>query len=249
MRASSLPDPMSLPALPLAPGTGRGTVLFVEGPETWSVPEQDAVVLAVREGWWPRLEIVSQGVRACVTDGSGLASRPSLGVAAVGGIDRDLLRPGEVVEVDGTAGRLNIEGVSEQPVVTALLERADGKILLLRRSDRVGSFRGRWAGVSGFLETPEPLDQALTEVREETGLPPTALRLVRSGRCVLARDGARVYVVHPFLFRVERAEVRLDWEHTDAEWVDPEEITRRQTVPKLDRVWKALAGPADARKS
>ena len=152
-----------------------------------------------------------------------------------------MLREGESVTVDGTHGSLAIRGVEEVAVVPAFLEREDGAILLLERSDRVGSFQGRWAGVSGFLEDPTPLDQIYREIREEVGLEANDLRLAAAGPPTLARDGARVFVVHPFRFRAERTEIRLDWEHTRAEWVAPAEIRRRPTVPKLDQVWESVA--------
>ena len=45
-----------------------------------------------------------------------------------------------------------------------------GKILVLKRSGKVGSYQGAWAGVSGYVEEDEqPLDTALKEVEEETG--------------------------------------------------------------------------------
>src|SRR5262249_21058093 len=53
-------------------------------------------------------------------------------------------------------------------VVTCLLLRTDQqetRMLLLRRSQRVGSYRGRWAGVSGFVEpNVSPDEQAYTEI-------------------------------------------------------------------------------------
>ena len=58
--------------------------------------------------------------------------------------------------------------MKEIAVVTCFLTHR-GRILLLKRSDRVGSYRGRWAGVSGYMET-EPDAQALVEIFEETGL-------------------------------------------------------------------------------
>ena len=143
---------------------------------------------------------------------------------------------------------MTISGVEEVRVVTAFLERDDGRILLLKRSPRVGSFQGAWAGVSGFLEDPTPLDQAYREVREEVGLARDALELRSTGAPVLARDGFRIFVVHPFRFRVYDPEIRLDWEHVRAEWVDPSEIRRRPTVPKLERVWESLCMP-DPRKA
>lgn len=163
------------------------------------------------------------------------------------GIDLDVLREGEAVTLDGERGTVELPGAEAVAVVTSFLERADGRILLLRRSERVGSFRGHWAGVSGFLEDATAEEQALREIREETGVEAKHLTLAARGRLVYARDGARVYVVHPFRFRSDAPEIRLDWEHTEHAWVDPAEIGRRPTVPKLDRVWAAVAprGPGE----
>ena len=45
--------------------------------------------------------------------------------------------------------------------------------------------------------------------------------------------------MHPFLFSVPPVEIRLDWEHTEYEWVEPEEIGRRPTVAKLVEVYRS----------
>src|SRR5258707_3943038 len=68
-------------------------------------------------------------------------------------------------------------------VVTSFLLRTDTaqpRILIVRRSQRVGSYNERWAGISGFVETGvTPDEQAFTEIREETGLQREQLRLPR----------------------------------------------------------------------
>jgi 8-oxo-dGTP diphosphatase len=208
----------------------------------WTTGRREAKgVLALPVAWWPPTHGLPSGVRAVILHGIPGASDASVTVPVVGGIDVDVLREGETVEVDGTAGTITIDGVEEVGVVTAMLERADGHILLLERSAKVGSFQGRWAGVSGYLEDPTPLDQAYREVREEVGIGREDLELRSSGSPVMARDGAKIFVVHPFRFEVRTTELTLDWEHVRAEWVLPEEIHRRPTVPKLDRVWDAVA--------
>jgi 8-oxo-dGTP pyrophosphatase MutT (NUDIX family) len=146
-----------------------------------------------------------------------------------------------VVRVDGRAGTVELEGVEEVQVVTSFLEDAEGRVLLLRRSSRVGSFQGRWAGVSGFLEDPTPEAQARREIAEETGFRSEEIHLERRAAPIYARDGHRIFVVHPFRFRVKRGTVKLDWEHTDYEWVAPSAIGKRTTVPKLLEVWNAVA--------
>jgi len=100
-------------------------------------------------------------------------------------------------------------------VVTCfLLRRGEGgdEVLLLRRSERVGTYRGRWAGVSGYLEARSPLEQAYREIEEEVGLgrgdPSTgsgqAVRLLAEGEPLTVLDETidTRWTVHPFLFEM-----------------------------------------------
>ncbi len=124
--------------------------------------------------------------------------------------------------------------LEEKHVVTCFLEHK-GKILLLRRSAKVGTYRRSWAGVSGYIETND-IDQAYTEIREETELYKNDVRLVRKGEPieVIDRNLNRKWVVHPFLFHVKDPEkVKIDWEHTEMRWIKPSEMRRYHTVPGL----------------
>jgi hypothetical protein len=48
----------------------------------------------------------------------------------------------------------------------------------------------------------------------------------------------RKWVVHPFLLAVKnRAQMRLDWEHSEMKWVAPETIPTYPTVPQLWETW------------
>lgn len=119
-------------------------------------------------------------------------------------------------------------------VVTAFLEH-DGKILLVRRSQAVGTYRGCWSGISGYLEH-EPLEQALIEIREETGLSGDETELVKEGEPLEIFDAEqnRRWRVYPFLFHVKRPDaIRLDWESLELRWIMPSEIDNYQTVPSL----------------
>ncbi len=119
-----------------------------------------------------------------------------------------------------------------------LLRRRDrgDEILLLRRSGGVGTYRGRWAGVSGYLESRTALEQAQREIEEEAGLARRDVRLLAEGEPLVVPDeqiGIR-WSVHPFLFEVLRPDqVRLDWEHTESRWVSPGELARLDAVPGL----------------
>jgi ADP-ribose pyrophosphatase YjhB (NUDIX family) len=240
MNAGGILRSMTLPALGVVPGRATGRVHLADDPLRWESGRPFPEVLALPALWWPPTEPLPAGVVAVLLHGVPPEAGPAGDVPVIARVDADVVREGDEVEVNGTIGRFRIDGVEEVEVVTSFLERADGRILLLERSEKVGSFRGHWAGVSGFLEDATPLDQALREIREETGLASDDLELTVAGTPVLARDGSRVFVVHPFRFLTRNTEIRIDWEHNRAEWVVPTEIGRRRTVPKLDRAWESV---------
>ncbi len=131
-------------------------------------------------------------------------------------------------------------------VVTCILLRHDvqpAHMLLLRRSERVGSYQQHWAGVSGFVEAGvSPEEQAFTEIREETSLQREQVQLVRRGEVVEHIDEqlGRHFYIHPFLFNVLAPEqVQTDWEALEMRWIDPLTLSTYATVPKLQEVYEA----------
>ncbi|HUX87669.1 MAG TPA: NUDIX pyrophosphatase [Chloroflexota bacterium] len=130
-------------------------------------------------------------------------------------------------------------------VVTSFLEY-EGKILILRRSERVGSYRGRWAGVSGSIDSGHsPEEQARVEIREETGLTDDDVVLLATGEPLAVADAANGYhwLVHPFRFRVLHPDrIQTDWEHVERRWIDPSDLATFETVPSLIDAWQRVAG-------
>jgi 8-oxo-dGTP diphosphatase len=124
--------------------------------------------------------------------------------------------------------------LQEKKVVTCFLESA-GEILILRRSEAVGSYRGKWAGVSGYIEST-PDEQALTEIEEETSLKRDDVELIKKGEPLAVEDeglGTR-WLIHPYRFRIkDRDKIKIDWEHQESRWINPEDIDNYPTVPKL----------------
>ena len=148
--------------------------------------------------------------------------------------------------------------MTEQPelrpthVVTNFLLRTDGnepRILIVRRSQRVGSYNARWAGISGFIEpgvTPD--DQAYTEIREETGLQRDQLRMLKRGSVIEHADASlnRHWYIHPYLFEVLTPDaIKLDWEATEMRWIAPSELGKYETVPKLKEAYESAVNGED----
>nr|HID59640.1 NUDIX pyrophosphatase [Desulfobacterales bacterium] len=131
--------------------------------------------------------------------------------------------------------------IEYKDVVTVFLSRRN-KILILRRSEKVGTYRGSWAGISGYLEK-SPIEQAYTEILEETGLTAQDVILIKEGDPVLVldRENQRAWRVHPFLFAAKYPEkIRLDWENVEMRWVRPDELKYFNTVPDLDRALESV---------
>jgi predicted aconitase with swiveling domain/8-oxo-dGTP pyrophosphatase MutT (NUDIX family) len=264
---------VKLRARPIAPGRAAGTALvspvpfsFVGGadPETGEILDRQAGEgerLSGRTFAFPRgkgstvgsyvifgLAKRGLGPAAIVnveTDGIVAVGATLAGVPLVDRVDTNGLRNEDRLLVDGDRGSVELPDVRGVGVVTAILRNA-GRILILRRSEQVESFRGRWSAVSGFLEGREdPRARALLEIREETGIRRAMFR--GSSDPVLARDGATRYVVHPFLFDAPGRRVRLDWENVEHRWIAPGELDRYEAVPRLrDVVAAALSRSSPA---
>lgn len=132
-------------------------------------------------------------------------------------------------------------------IVTAFIEYK-GKVLLLRRSQNVKTMKGKWAGVSGYIETPEgPLSRAIKEIQEETGLTSEKIKILNEGKPMDAPDSMRpdniTWVVHPFYFQASSNMINLDWEHDQYKWINPNEIENYDTVPKLKEVLDIVYPP------
>lgn len=133
--------------------------------------------------------------------------------------------------------------MSETHVVTVFL-RNRSEVLLLRRSDEVGSYPGRWGAVAGHAEG-DPDALARQEIREETGIEMEQVSLVRRGEPFAVNDEDYAWVVHPYLFDCETRAVEPNWETAEYEWASPTAILRRETVPDLWTSYRRVAPTVD----
>ncbi|HET9922381.1 MAG TPA: NUDIX pyrophosphatase [Ktedonobacteraceae bacterium] len=141
------------------------------------------------------------------------------------------------------AQQQNAPELRPTPVVSCFLTRFDGeeaRILIVQRSQRVGSYQGQWGSISGFIEPGvSPDEQAYTEIREETGLLPDQVRMLRRGEVISQPEPSlnREFLVHPFIFEVYQPdEIHTDWEAVQMRWIPPSEMKDYHTVPQL---WEA----------
>ena len=133
-------------------------------------------------------------------------------------------------------------------IVSCFLEHA-GAICLLKRSQDVGSGRGKWHVVSGYLpEGKDPLSHAYDELAEETGLTRGHVRLRRHVGPLLFADraGGRPWEVDAYLFAAMTPALTLNWEHVEYAWVAPSALADYDCFPWLRQLYEAVAAEGDA---
>jgi 8-oxo-dGTP pyrophosphatase MutT (NUDIX family) len=130
--------------------------------------------------------------------------------------------------------------------VAAVIVRADGRVLAMRRSAHKDAGAGLWETVSGRVEADEPLEDAmLREIGEETAL---EVRLhPRPVDAYVARRGDRPMCVIVYRAEYVAGEVVRSPEHDAHAWWTPAELRAATTLTRLaDAVDRAAAMAQDA---
>lgn len=124
-------------------------------------------------------------------------------------------------------------------IVTAFITN-NGKILLLKRSNKVKSMKELWAAISGIIErNEEPLKRAKIEIFEELGIHEDQINLLKEAQKMNITSPQyenHEWEIYPFLFEVKNFEIKLNWENSEFKWIDKDELKNFQTVPSLDKV-------------
>ncbi len=126
-----------------------------------------------------------------------------------------------------------MSGSSPSRIAAAVVQRADGKVLLLKRAPTHSTNPNKWCFVTGYVEEGEqPREAAIRELAEEVGLHDVP---VRSGKIVVVHaEWGDTLNVHPFLFRVEQPNIAIEHEHSEFVWIEPQELYSYDFVQQLD---------------
>ena len=124
-------------------------------------------------------------------------------------------------------------------IVTSFIKDNE-KLLILKRSDKVKSMKGMWAGISGIIEkNEEPEKRAKIEIFEEVGITEDKITLVRSAeemRINSPQYENHEWEIFPFLFEAKNPTINLNWENSEFKWINVEELEKYETVPSLQKV-------------
>ena len=128
-------------------------------------------------------------------------------------------------------------------IVTSFIQD-EQKLLILRRSNKVKTMKGLWAGISGIIEKNEtPLTRAKIEIYEEAGISEDKIKLIKKAdklRIHSPQYENHEWEIFPFLFEAKNPDIKLNWENSEYKWITRDELKNYNTVPSLEKVLQNL---------
>ncbi|MGD2106510.1 MAG: NUDIX domain-containing protein [Nitrosopumilaceae archaeon] len=128
-------------------------------------------------------------------------------------------------------------------IVTSFIKDND-KFLLLKRSNKVKTMKGLWAGISGIIENDEdPLSRAKIEIFEELGITEDKIKFLKAASKMTVHSPQyenHEWEIFPFLFESSNPTIKLNWENSEYKWITVNEIRNYKTVPSIDKVLLSL---------
>jgi 8-oxo-dGTP pyrophosphatase MutT (NUDIX family) len=128
-------------------------------------------------------------------------------------------------------------------IVTSFIKDNE-KLLILKRSNKVKTMKGLWAGVSGIIENDEePLKRAKIEIFEEAGITEEKIKLIKAVEEMKVNSPQyenHEWEIFPFLFETKNPTIKLNWENSEFKWIDVDELENYETVPNLQKVLLSL---------
>lgn len=133
-------------------------------------------------------------------------------------------------------GRINYHNAKKAFVISCFVKFND-EILLLKRSNRVWTYKGKWNVVAGYLDEIKPLRQKVfEELYEETKITKDKVSNTKIAEPFEFHDKSigTTFVIHPVLVELkEKPGIKLDFEHTNAKWVKKDKLKNYDAVPNI----------------
>lgn len=130
-------------------------------------------------------------------------------------------------------GQVDYTEIRFAPALNVVVTRG-GKVLLAKRSADRRLYPGLWATVDGFLDDNKSIEEkTYEELAEEVGIRAADVASLERGRPHIHEDEAigKTWLVVPVLAYVTTDRFTLDWEASEARWIDPETIAALNLAP------------------
>ena len=134
-------------------------------------------------------------------------------------------------------GRIDYSNSDSAAVITVFIKYKD-EILILKRSDKVSTYQGRWNTVAGYLDELKPIyEKILEEINEEIGVKKENILSYKIGKSYTFKDIKvnKTWIVYPVIVELKnKPDIKLDWGHTEYKWIKPDELIKYKMVSKIE---------------
>lgn len=124
---------------------------------------------------------------------------------------------------------------AETALVLGIVVVSESIVLLVKRSQEVSFYPGKWNWVSGFIDEAKPLGEFVEqELAEETGITAESIDDMYFAETIKQPDEdiGKTWLICPVVVTLtDQIEPLLDWEASEYAWVQPEQLARYDTVP------------------
>ena len=142
-------------------------------------------------------------------------------------------------------GRIDYSNSDIAPVVIVFIKYKN-EILLLKRSDKVRTYQGKWNMVAGYLDEVKPIqEKALEEIQEETKIDKKNILSIqiREPYKFIDSEIKKTWIIVPALAELKnKCEIKLDWEHSEYKWINPNKLKNFDVVSNLLESFKKAIG-------
>lgn len=131
-------------------------------------------------------------------------------------------------------GRINYSNEMNCAVLTIFV-MYKGKLLLMKRSNKVGTYKGKWMTVAGYYDEPVPIRKKVEEeLREETSVTVYSKMTAFDELKIEDVKINKVWFIYNVLVEIDyEPEIILDWEHTEYQWIEPGRLEEYDIIPSL----------------
>lgn len=139
-------------------------------------------------------------------------------------------------------GQTDFTNIHWAPVINCVVSYA-GKILLVKRSDKVGYYPDYWNGISGFLDDDRTLkEKVIQEIENELGIGLNEIESMQFGEIFHepALKYKKTWIVHPVLVELKTNKIKTDWEASEHKWVYIDEVDEYKLLPGFKKVVKKI---------
>lgn len=143
-------------------------------------------------------------------------------------------------------GRIDYTESNEAPVVTCFIMQ-ENKLLIMKRSKKVLNYNGKWNVVAGFLDDPRKKLENIVydELREETNIGEENVESINIAKnyTYFDKEIDKTWIIFPVLVKIkDKNKIKIDWEHLESKWIDPNDLTKFNVVSGLDLTFSKLKG-------